>query len=182
MQKHQHNTHVAYRGFTLLELIVAIAVGSIITTIGAPAVSDWLTRQRVSAEARVLWRDLSHARYQAGVSDLPVIVCPSNDGTQCTGERDWSRGWISFINIDDDYPAKRDHDEPVLTYHQSSEITHVRANRLAIRLRGFAARATNGRIAVCDAAARTTPRTVVVSHTGRARIVSETNPAASLCN
>lgn len=53
------------RGFTLVELAIAIALMATLLTIGFPHLADWVARKRVQAAAEALQADLSEARLLA---------------------------------------------------------------------------------------------------------------------
>lgn len=156
-------------GFTLLELIITLAVAGLFAGIGLPAMSDWLASQRLRAQTHVLWRDLDTARQAAVLRNEIVVVCPSSDGNRCTRSYDWSDGWISFANLDDDNPVQRDMNEPIIAHYRGDEQLRTMANRYAFRFSGDLRRATNGRLLTCDRASRATARQLIVSYTGRAR-------------
>lgn len=52
-------------GFTIAELIIGMAVISILAGIGAPNLSKWMDNYRIKAAARELYSDLQLARMQA---------------------------------------------------------------------------------------------------------------------
>ncbi|MEL6950406.1 MAG: GspH/FimT family protein [Pseudomonadota bacterium] len=155
-------------GVTLLELLVVLAVVSVVAAIGAPPLDRWLARHRVTAPLQALHTDLHRARHEAVMRNRVVVVCASDDAQACSGG-DWSAGWISFVNSDGDQPAERDAAEPLLSVHQAAPNVRLASNRARYAFRGDLRRATNGRVVSCDAAGRVTPRVLVVSFTGRAR-------------
>lgn len=83
-------------GFTLIELMVALAVLAILATIGIPSFQNLLAENRVSSAANNLQLALQLARSTAASRNYEdgdfVTVCASSDGTECTGT--WTDGWI----------------------------------------------------------------------------------------
>lgn len=156
-------------GVTLLELLVVLAVVSVVAAIGAPPLDRWLARHRVAAPLQALHTDLHRARHEAVMRNRVVVVCASNDAQACSAG-DWSDGWISFVNTDGNQPAERDASEPLLSVHEGVPNVRLASNRTHYAFRGDLRRATNGRIVSCDAAGRASPRVLVVSFTGRARL------------
>jgi type IV fimbrial biogenesis protein FimT len=84
----------ASRGFTLVELMVTIAVVAILLSVALPAMQSFLQNDRQLTQANTLWMSLNLARSEARKQDVSVSVCPSNDGLTCSGSASWAQGWI----------------------------------------------------------------------------------------
>lgn len=85
----------AVRAFTLIELMVTIALVGILLSIGVPTMRSFLQDDRQSTQANSLWMSLKLARSEARKQDASVSVCPSNDGLTCSGSANsWAQGWI----------------------------------------------------------------------------------------
>ena len=82
-------------GFTITELLIALAVGAVLTGIAAPSFKDTLIKSRMGAENSTLLDSLLLAREEARNSASPVSVCASTDGATCTGGA-WGGGHIVF--------------------------------------------------------------------------------------
>jgi type IV fimbrial biogenesis protein FimT len=81
-------------GFTLLELMVTIAVVAILLSVALPAMQGVLQDDRQSTRANTLWMSLNLARSEARKQDVSVSVCPSTDGLTCSGSGSWAQGWV----------------------------------------------------------------------------------------
>lgn len=68
---------VKQHGFTILELMVTVAIASIIATIALWNSSDMLEENRAENFLLELKRNISYARAQAASTDEIVIVCPA---------------------------------------------------------------------------------------------------------
>lgn len=89
------------RGFSLVELMVTLAVLAILTMVAVPSFRDTIRRNRVSAASNALYADLHYARSEAINRGQLVSLCPSNDGSNCTaGGAAWDTGWLVYT-----YPA-----------------------------------------------------------------------------
>lgn len=77
------------RGFTLIELMVTIAVLAIIASIAAPSFSENITRQNLDNSAREILFALNEGRSRAIALRSTVVVCPNKDnaGTQITAKQ-----------------------------------------------------------------------------------------------
>lgn len=163
----------AFRGFTLYELLMTLALVGIVLATGLPAFSGTLARNRQAVEINALFHALHLARKESIMRRKVVSLCPSTDGENCEPGMDWSAGWIMFENRDRDSPPRVDSGEAVLQVHRVSEQIRVLANRRGFTLRATFLRATNGTFVVCDREARTPAKALIVSYTGRPRVAFE---------
>lgn len=91
----------APRGFTLIEMLMTLAILVVLGTM-AFSFSGTFTRQnRVSMQANELVADLSLARTQAAASGQFTTVCTSTSGTGCTSSN-WQAGYIVFLDRNGD--------------------------------------------------------------------------------
>lgn len=99
------------RGFSLIELMITIAVAAIIMALAAPSFTNLLNDNRVSSETSDFIGDLALARSEALTRGARVTLCPSTTGTGCTATA-WNLGRIIFVDLDQDGTV--DVGEPVL--------------------------------------------------------------------
>ncbi|MGL6160036.1 GspH/FimT family pseudopilin [Microbulbifer sp.] len=85
-------------GFTLIELMVTIAVFAIVVTIAAPSFSAMINNNRSVALGEELAGALNYARSEAVKRGARVSICASSNGTGCTGADTWNQGWIVFAD------------------------------------------------------------------------------------
>ena len=86
------------RGFTLLELMVAVAVLSILVGLGVPAFNDTIRNNQLAAAGSDLISALTLARSEALKRSIRVSVCAAEDQDNCATGTDWSKGWIVFTD------------------------------------------------------------------------------------
>ena len=163
--------HSSRRGYSLYELVMTLAVFAITLTLGIPSFGAIVANHRLRVEVDQLFHAIHHARKESVVRRRVVTICPTVDGEQC-GE-DWSAGWMMFVNIDRDWPARRETNEPVIKWLPVAAENRIVANRRSFSLRSVDLRATNGTLIFCDRAGRARPRALVVSYTGRPRVAYE---------
>lgn len=89
------------RGFTLLDLLIAMTIACILFGIAIPAYQNTVARIQAGSARSDLTTTLFDALRHATVLGQEIVVCPASAG-QCIGGRDWSEGWIAFIDRDGD--------------------------------------------------------------------------------
>lgn len=83
-------------GFTLVELMVTLAVVAILLAVATPSFADLLRANRIAAANNALVTSLHVARAEALRRGRPVTVCPSVDQRSCSGSLQWGSGWVVF--------------------------------------------------------------------------------------
>ena len=89
--------HRATRGFTLLELMAAVAVLGVLFTVGVPSFSNIIRKNRIATHTNEIVAALALARSEAVKRSEPVAVC-STDASQTDCAAGWSGGWIMFTD------------------------------------------------------------------------------------
>lgn len=88
------------RGFTLVELMVTIAVIAILAMIAAPSMSNMVTKQRLDTTARELAYTFGDARSKSAVLRKEVVV-KFEDGANTETEFHWISKFDDVILIDE---------------------------------------------------------------------------------
>lgn len=81
-------------GFTLVELMVTVALVALLMAIGVPTFRDVSLGSRLSAAANNVLASVQLARSEAIKRNLAVTVCASADGATCADDGGWEQGWI----------------------------------------------------------------------------------------
>ena len=94
-------------GITIVELVVSLAVVSILATTGVPAFSSFLQSNRLSNSAFDLLGTIQLARTESVKRRTKVVLCRSVDPTSatpsCGGSANiWTTGWLVFASGDSD--------------------------------------------------------------------------------
>lgn len=101
----------AVRGFTLVELLVVVAIASILTVGTASMVRDVLAASQVKRGVDALRQSFALARSEAIKRNADVLVCKSKFDI-CDQDATWSHGWIVFHDANGN--GQRDLAEAVL--------------------------------------------------------------------
>lgn len=83
------------QGFTLYELIVTLAVASVIISFGVPGFQSYVQSSRTVTHTNDLITSLNLGRSEATRRGSPIDLCASTDAATCSGNNDWSTGWIA---------------------------------------------------------------------------------------
>ena len=159
-------------GFSLIELLVALAIASILLGLAAPSFSEIIQNNRLTGQLNHLTSQLLYARSEAVKSNRNVIVCKSTDGMNCTNASHWEDGWIVFA--DDDRDRQRDGSEALLAVQPLIE------HDLSINYGAFpsdnyvlykpdGSSLGNGTFTFCDNRGKDKARALVLYRTGRLR-------------
>lgn len=149
------------RAFTLVELMIAVAVLAVLVALAAPSFQYVNNSSRLSGMANEMLASLQLARSEAIRRGVRTVVCPSADGAACTAGSDWTAGWMVFF--DDNRNDTPDVGETVLRYVDGREPLQVRTSsnigaRLVFRpdgrARTNAGALLQAQIAVCIATTR----------------------------
>ena len=158
-------------GFTLIELMMTIAIVAVLGSIAIPAFSNLLYDSMRASAVNALVHGIFLARTEAMTRGEMVSICSSADGTTCERDwSDWSQGWIAFVNLDRDEPPVHDDNEPVVLVQGPWKQGRVRANRTAFSFRPYRQGVVNGSVVFCDPRGSETARAVIINSAGRPRV------------
>ena len=79
-------------GFTLIELMVPLAVGAIVLTIGVPSFGDMIRNNRMTTQVNQVVSAMALARSEAVKRGQSVEV------TTASGDSDWKDGWTVKVS------------------------------------------------------------------------------------
>jgi type IV fimbrial biogenesis protein FimT len=160
-------------GFTLLELLITVALISILAAFAIPSMRSFSQNDRLTTNINTMIGHLAYARSEAVKRHAQVSICISNDTVGCTGGN-WEDGWIVYVDAD----ANGTFDaatlnEDILRVNQALDGNNTLAPTAAYTTqvtydnRGFVT-ATGGFL-LCDDRTGAFGKTITISNTGRVR-------------
>lgn len=88
-------------GFTLLELLITIAIAGLLVAIAAPNLSDILDDNVTTTQTNHFATAINVARSEAVKRNERVVIC-KRAGNACDDSADWQDGWIVFVDLNGD--------------------------------------------------------------------------------
>lgn len=156
-------------GFTLLELLITVAIMAVVMAIAVPNMSAFINNDRLITEINGLTRDINYARNEAILRHTQIGICSSSNTTSCNGAA-WQDGWIVFLDTNGDSLFSAG--EEVLKAQQALggtiTLTTTIANTIIFDNRGFAP-GQAGTFSICDNRGVSELRSISLSVTGRVR-------------
>jgi type IV fimbrial biogenesis protein FimT len=180
-------------GFTLIEMMITVAILAVVITTSAQSFSSLLGRNKMSTQAADFISALQYARSEAVKRNARVTLCPSADGNSCTTNGKWESGWLVFVEQKATENGTHDGlDQTLRVGAKFSSDDTLRAlntnlsNYISFNSNG-AARLTSGTtqaglMAMCnDGQMDGTARAIAISQTGRARLSLASDTTAANC-
>ncbi len=88
------------KGFTLIELMVTIAIVAIMASIAVPSFQNFVRQTRVTTQTNDFITGLNYARSESIKQGRRVTMCKSADLATCIAAGNWAQGWILFVDTD----------------------------------------------------------------------------------
>lgn len=169
--------HQGQAGFTIVELMLVLAIGAIILGLAVPAYQGTIRRNAILAETSRLQAAINYARAQA-VSLGQVVTIRSTSATA----NDWSGGWTIYNDVDGVGNAERSaaNDTLFKDVDAAAQVIDIVSNATGYRYISFNDNGTlregGGSITleVCDKAREETGRQLSISAAGLVTVAEVT--------
>ncbi len=159
------------RGWTLIELLIALAIASLLFGLALPAFSGGLEAARASDARAQLELSLASASNHAAITGVRGVLCPSSDGRRCDASPDWSAGWLVFL--DNNANREIEGGERVLKVQPALEgrvRLRTTAGRTRIVFQGNGGNAgSNATFTLCDGRGPAKARALIMGNAGTLR-------------
>ncbi len=157
-------------GFTLIELMIAVAIVGILIGIALPSYASARAAAQSQQLKTALVNALNDARTAAVVHGTDTILCPSANGETCSGGFEWQIGFIAAIDTNNN--ERIDADDRRLLYRD--EVRDVRmltsSGRKQIQFQPSGSNSgSNATFTLCDARGPTRATALVMNNRGDLR-------------
>ncbi len=162
-------------GFTLIELMITIAVAGVLLALGTPAYQDFVANSKRTAAVNDLLADFQISRSSSVTRNSRIVLCSSGNLTTCANSNNWAGGWIIFDDADAD--GVKDGGELILSTHEPVPQNVMTASFRAIAYRPNGrvityspvgtVSGTLGTVTICDSRGASMARAIVINNSGR---------------
>lgn len=174
-------------GYTLIELLITLAVISILALNVFPNLSALLAQERSVVMTNNLAGALAYARTEAVTKQMTIITCQSNNGSECNQSENWHNGWIIFA--DKNQNKQREPEEMLLkVYAATDNGTQVIFNgsgagiKYYMKYKPSGAAWPNGSFLICNPNIGV-GKALIMTQSGRLRLSKiQTNGSAITCH
>lgn len=179
------------KGFTLIELMISVALLAILLFIAVPNFSGFVASSRLVASKELLISSISLARSEAIKRGDEIIVCRRDaandecfDVDTTGGNADWSDGWYVFQDENSD--GTLDADELIKVYSDiadSISIQYSRGNAFIYDGTGLlnTASSNDETFAITDSGDADLGTAIFLRPTGRIRMCQEWQTSTAIC-
>lgn len=170
---------MSQQGFSLIELLMGLAIGAIVLLLVSPALAALTESNRRDQAAQSLLDGIRNARTMAITRNQSVVIHGING--------DWSQGWRIILDISGKGPE--DSSNPLLMENARDGTVPIVGNWLVSRYVRFSSigqplmperKFQAGTLHICSTREPVSQRQVVLAATGRVRLGSEKTEQA-LC-
>ncbi|RTE64358.1 prepilin-type N-terminal cleavage/methylation domain-containing protein [Amphritea opalescens] len=166
-------------GFSLIELMIVLAILSVLLLVAVPNFGDFVADSRVGSVKSKLISSISLARSEAIKRGSSVAVCRTSSGTSCDADgTDWSTGWLVYdVSTNDIIRVQMDIED-------ASSIVYSRSAKVIYDSQGMLVAAANGDsvFIIGDSSSDTEEDGLLVRSTGRVRSCEDWDAGAHVCN
>ena len=177
----KQHAHGLQRGSSLVEQIMVLAIIGVITGIALPPLHRLLSRNRLQAAQGDFMSALQHARSTAAIAGKRTLFCPSADGSRCSEDTRWDRGWLLGHDADGDHQPDGGPAFTGAAYARGLRITSSNGRHEVRFQPDGSAGGSNLTLLFCEPGGDNPALSVVVSNAGRIRGAPASAAQAARC-
>jgi type IV fimbrial biogenesis protein FimT len=166
-------------GFSLIELLVVMAILSILLAVSLPNFRDMIESNSTNSQAKLFLTTLNLARSEAIKRGGNVAICASDDGADCD-EDSWEEGWIVFFDANGDangVTGSIDANDILIRVFDSvgsTNVTTFTVDLFGYNNLGFSATGGTQTLLICPVSENSAnARSIVIGPSGRGRRVED---------
>lgn len=180
------NFYYQKHGYTLIELLITLAVSSILALNIYPNLSSLVAKERSTLLINTLAGAFAYARSEAITKNMTILTCQSNNGSECNPSENWHNGWIIFA--DKNKNKQREPDEILLRVYAAAN-NHTRATfkgssniKHYVKYKPSGRASPNGSLLICNPNIGV-GKALIITHSGRVRLSKiQTDGSAVTCH
>jgi len=176
-----HMKRTSARGFTLVELVITLAIASILTGTAVASFSSLVAASTLTSSVNTFIAHVQLARSESITYGGTVVMCPSNNQSHCTGGLQWHAGFILFRDLNQN--SRREANEDLVRVFQAQNnsieiLSTPGRKKLKFRATGMSP-GSNATIRICHSKSSGDSKAVIISNSGRPRVSEKTKSGAS---
>ena len=165
------------QAFTLLELLIVMAIASILLSVGVPSFRGVIMDNRLSDQSNAFVSSINAARSSAVRYQRNATMCPIADYEAavptCAAGTDWSNGWVVWVDRNRDSLTTANEivsvHEPM---HDTLSFQSDVASEFTYDARGFSVNGGN-ELVLCDSRTGEEGRLIRVNGVGRTDVARQ---------
>jgi len=169
MRKHRQH------GFTLIELMVAVALFGLLLSMAVPALNQFTSNARQTGTINDFVASLHMARSTAVTMNTRVTVCASSNQRTCEAVA-WDAGWIVFSDQNGNQMV--DGNDAIVSASQGATRLDISSGEFPLTLQyrpngrvvNAGINGTSGQFTVCDNRGEEYAKVLVIDLSGRPRV------------
>jgi len=113
-------------GFTLVELIMVIAIIGIVSMAAIPTIQGSMRNYQINSKA-IFWQGVfNYLRSESMKRGERITLCASSNGSSClAGSKNLHLGWIAFVDLDNDAVRDAPGEEIVRSGNADNDFTFI---------------------------------------------------------
>lgn len=184
--RHRANVQSSpHRGFTLIELMVTIAVMAILLGIAVPSFNEVTLGGKLGSYANNFVASVNMARSEAIKRSVRITLCATADGTTCATSGGWEQGWVVKCKTTNNTTCDAAGPNWIVLHRQQALPSGLKmadsSSKLSMTFEPTGVGATSASLKVCRAtpSAGGQERVIDVTATGRASVRKTTTGSCS---